>query len=478
MRPISGISWRRCVRRGRRLTLTAALTLLALGALARPALADTRTATANDGPDPGVTFDIAQVHVEANRDAGTFSLAASFHAPVPQTPPAGGSHYMVVWVNDAPAGECLIGGGLQGKVGDVSVNIEPSVDPSGLRATVHTRYRQEYNPVPVQVSADRKQLSLSFSDDLIKQSNHRCLAAAGSGQASYDPSQAGGGSTYDSVAEVWFDGQGPPGAGGACTTPALLLSGAQSVAHGTIGPVNVTASNSHGVEYGGGALLTMADDAQTGKVFYRRTFTAGDDDTLRDGDPVEFFIDLDPERTPAIVTLTWKQAPLLGDPIGCTARMPVASIRGSRPRFYVRGGGVGELIQRGRRCWEVRGTRVVVTVSAGRRAARFIRTNGCGLFRGPGRTVGKLHVRRTAYGTLSFTSRGRGRARLMVRISRRVTLRRTVITRVRSRPDRRIFEGSDAFFNYCIKRNKELFSYRVRLYCIKPGSYSKAVLFR
>lgn len=41
----------------------------------------------------------------------------------------------------------------------------------------------------------------------------------------------------------------------------------------------------------------------------------------------------------------------------------------------------------------------------------------------------------------------------------------------RSRPSRRIYEGSDAFVNYCIDETREIRSSHGRLYCVYPGYY-------
>jgi hypothetical protein len=483
--------------------VAAALSALAWLAAPAHASADTRTATMTDGVDANATFDIAQVNVQTNRDAGILTLSVRLHAPVPAAPDfSGGPHYLVVWVNDAPAGQCLTGGGVSGKVGDAYISIEPRLfDASNLQATTNIKFRQEYPQLPVTVSPDRTQLSLTLTDELLKQSNHRCLAAAGSGRAAYDPTQPGGGATYDSVADVWFDGQAPPpgtmppvstpwtptpsGANPAgtpdaatgCQRPLLRLTGATRLAHATTGPVSVRMKDDFETEYKGEAVLMMAL-AGNGKVFYTHPFTRADARALRAGDPVEFFIDLDPKRKPATVTLTWKQVTYGEELVDCSARLDVASVRGSRPRFGMRSGGTGELMPRGRRCWEVRGEKVTVTVRGGGRTARFTRRDACLRFSGRARRVGALRVRQTPWGTLEFESYGSGSAALTVKVGRRVALRRTVVASVRSTPDRRIFEGTDAFFNYCINGGKELFSYQLRLYCIKPGSYREAVRFR
>jgi hypothetical protein len=116
---------------------TALLICLASPAGAR---ADTRTATATDGVDPGAAFDVAQVNAQTNRDAGTFSLQVKLHTPVPTSfDVLGGPHYLVVWANDADAGQCL---STAGKAGDVYVNVEPSMLDGSLQATVNTKFRQ------------------------------------------------------------------------------------------------------------------------------------------------------------------------------------------------------------------------------------------------------------------------------------------------------------------------------------------------
>ena len=160
----------------------------------------------------------------------------------------------------------------------------------------------------------------------------------------------------------------------------------------------------------------------------------------------------------------------------CSARLAVASVRGSAPRFRVLAGGTGELIPTGH-CSEVSSQKVTVSVRGAGRSARFTRTEACGRFSGPSRRLGPLLVGPGDSGTLDFDSYGRGAAQLTVKVGGHVVLRRTVRASKRSIPDRRILEGTDAFFNYCIKGGKELWSYQLRRYCIKPGSSSEAVRF-
>ena len=466
------------------------LICLCVALVAAPAAAaDIRTVTVPDGPDPGVTFDVAEVKVAVDRDAATLSLEVRFHSPVPEKAPSSGSpHYMSFWMRDAEGDSCI---GASEKVGDAYVTVDQTYGgQAGWQARYNVEFRQDYPTAEIAWSADRQALAITFTDELLRQSNHRCITGSGSGQAVYDPSRPDGGSRYDSVGPAWFDGQAPtpppppanPGSGAegtaaaSCADPALELTGARRVARGSTGPIEVEEALVGASTYSD-VRLTMAD-AETGHVFYERRFTARDRRQLGRFETVDFFISLDPERRPATVRLTWSQTDYDGDVRACDASLGVLPMEGRRPAFYVRGGGVGELVPRGRRCWEVRGVPVVVTVRAGGRSATFRRRDACEVFTGVGRTIGGLRTRRTAYGTISFTALGVGRAGLTIRVGGRVVLRRSVVSRIRSRPDRRIWEGTDAFFNYCIKRNREIHSYGLRLYCIKPGSYSEAVLFR
>lgn len=475
--------------RASRLAGLAALLWLSLTAAA---IGDVRTASAPDGPDPGVAFDVAQVSVRIDRDSGVATLNASFHQPIP-TSGGSGLSYFVAWVRDAEKDACI---GSSEKVGDTYINVQ--LGASGeLTATRNVKFRNEYPDTPVTVGPDRKSMSVSFTDELLRQGNPRCLAASGSGQSAYDPSQPGGGSSYDLVDSVWFDGQAPapapsPGAGAgpggtagspgtpgqsggpSCDKPLLSLKGATQVARGSTGQIDAIFADDYSSTYAGDAKVVMAD-ARTGKTFFKDTIG---DDLGPDRSRVSMFIDLDPERRPATVTLTWTQRTLQEVTVACSSVLRVKAIKGKRPSFYVRGGSSGELVPRGARCWETRGERVTVTVAAGGRRARFTRTDACLLFKGRGRTIGGVRVARNQYGSIDFFSRSRGSARVTVKVGRRTVLRRTVVSRQRSRPDRRVWEGTDAFFNYCLKLDKELFSSGLRLYCIKPGSYSEAVLFR
>lgn len=457
-----------------------ALLLTLPAAIGAPAAhADTRTATVVDGVDAGFTFDIAQIQVATDRDAGAMTAVISLHAPVPATIPTL-SHTAVLWSRDADAGAGCFGSG-SGKVGDTYVSIS-STNGTELQATVNVSFRANYPTIPVSLNAQRTQMTVSISDELLKQSNHRCLTGHSSGRA-YDPSQPGGGSQIDSFGPAWFDGQAPPAAaplpGGPaapapCTDPALKMGGATRVAHKSTGLISVEDSVIGG-DYSD-VTLVMADTG-TSTAFFKHTFNGGELADLRDFETLQFFIDLDPERRPAIVVLSWKQKDLDSEST-CVLTQRVASYRGRKPAFYARGGGVGQIVPRGQRCWETRGDRSVVTVTAGGRRARFTRTDACLRFKGAGRVIGGMRVSSNEYGGVDFSSLGRGRATVRVQVNGATVLKRTVISRIRSRPDRRVFDSTDAFFNYCIKGNRELFSYQLRLYCIRPGSYSEAVLFR
>lgn len=489
---------------GRRILSCAAIALAIMMGVASSAVADTRTATAGDGVDAGATFDIASARATTNRDAGVLTLDVTFHASLPATFDSSGQTSLVAWIEDddiSGAMNCF--GAFPGRIGDAFIKVTPSGTIGALQASVQVKFRNTHATLPVQIAPDRLSLSVTVNDDLLKQSNHRCFQVSGSGQQAYDPSLPDGGSDYDGVDAVWFDGQQPPPAAppttpGAptpppsipppdnqpqsaaqiCGSPLFKLSGATKVATGSTGLVRVTRIDHGDYNYDGGAKLVMADRA-AGKPFSTRRFAAEHDEDAADDNGAQFFVG--PDRIPAVVTLTWPQRPayIFGHPSAtCTASLAVRSIEGKAPRFYVVGGATGELIPRGQRCWEARGTRTTVTVSANGRHATFTRDDACARFRGRARTLGGLHVSRSEHGTISFLSLGIGRAQLSVRVGRQVVLRRTVISKVKSRPHRPVWQGTDEFFNYCVKGGKELYSYQLQLYCVRPGSFKEAVLFR
>ena len=65
--------------------------------------------------------------------------------------------------------------------------------------------------------------------------------------------------------------------------------------------------------------------------------------------------------------------------------------------------------------------------------------------------------------------------RLTLSYAGRVVARRWAAVGAYRIPSRRVWEGSDRFWNYCIRENKDVFSSGGRLYCIEPGSASRWV---
>jgi hypothetical protein len=118
-----------------------------------------------------------------------------------------------------------------------------------------------------------------------------------------------------------------------------------------------------------------------------------------------------------------------------------------------------------------------VTVSARGRTATFTRKDACGKFTGHNRQIGPVFVgpdgRRVTFG-----SHGNGTAKLAVKVAGKTVMRRTVYADVTTVRDKRIWDGTDAFFNYCLKGNHELTSSGGRLYCVKSGSTEEFVSFK
>lgn len=71
----------------------------------------------------------------------------------------------------------------------------------------------------------------------------------------------------------------------------------------------------------------------------------------------------------------------------------------------------------------------------------------------------------------SFGVRRASRLTFLVRQSGRVTARGHFRVVNRDRPARKIFEGTDAFINYCINELRTIRSLHGRLYCVYPGRY-------
>lgn len=192
-------------------TLIGAIALATCVAPATDAFAETRTATIDDGADPGVRFDVQQVRAVFNREARTLDVTFRLNNPLP----ADGSSdlaYMVAWVSATPSDESAGGCDVSDEdaAGDTYINIDQGTD-GNYTATVNVKFRREYNTVAPTISADRHELTVHVSDELYTNSNPRCLSADSEGQGAYDPSKPDGGPSSDSLASAFFDGYGPPG---------------------------------------------------------------------------------------------------------------------------------------------------------------------------------------------------------------------------------------------------------------------------
>jgi hypothetical protein len=85
----------------------------------------------------------------------------------------------------------------------------------------------------------------------------------------------------------------------------------------------------------------------------------------------------------------------------------------------------------------------------------------------PSVTWEHLVVRRTKQ-TFSWSAKVNGQVFAKGKFRARVKAYRVGHNR-RAIPDRKVWQFTDEFFNYCIKKGKELFSEGGRLYCWKPG---------
>lgn len=78
---------------------------------------------------------------------------------------------------------------------------------------------------------------------------------------------------------------------------------------------------------------------------------------------------------------------------------------------------------------------------------------------------------------MRFIPRARGHGLLTVKRGNKVILRRVLRTQFQytpGTPSYRVWQGTDAFINYCINGLKQTYSDHLRLYCWHPGTSSDA----
>ena len=66
---------------------------------------------------------------------------------------------------------------------------------------------------------------------------------------------------------------------------------------------------------------------------------------------------------------------------------------------------------------------------------------------------------------------------MLASASGRIIAKRWATAEVSRYRAKRIYEGTDRFFNYCINGGKRIRSKRLRHYCVEPGSTYRSVTF-
>ena len=228
----------------------------------------------------------------------------------------------------------------------------------------------------------------------------------------------------------------------------------------------------------------------TGRVFYSHDFTKRQISDLTIDDAL-FYMQLDRGDGPSFAQLTWTGSD------GCTGSARTGDVRrvkGAKGRVRRVGAMPGRPDDAGlrfgprpgRSCLltALRKLRVKVT-SAGR--SKTFRLNGwCGRWNKSGARMRHVRVRLFEAGDLngpawlSLAPRppaGENGKRVTVSVyeGRRRVLRQAFESVWDRVPDRKVWEGTDAFWNYCINGLKTTYSQGGRLYCIDPGTTIKYV---
>ena len=435
--------------------------------------ADVRTAVVDDPQDtPSGAYDISSAAATVDNQTGTASVAVRLFRPLPAQP--GLADYFVFWARQDRNSSCIGSDGPQ----DLYVNF----DLADGTATVNVGPGTGFQRHPLAVSDDRAGVSVSFADQRLVGSDLRCLNGAASESGNSD-------SGYDSLETVPFRVDGattPP-----CTadvSPAFTMDGPGSrIAWGRQAAVGIFPRAFE--DYAGDGRIPMAGPGE--EPFFTDSFDADVEQLLAQDTGATYFVQLDRGDPPADITATWTQfagssaciASINRRTRGFTGRYPAPTTRHDENDALL---SIGP--KRGLTCNALRTGRVTINVERQGRRARLVLRDACGRWtRGRvSRQAGLSIARRNATAEflpgLVFRSRGRRTKRIVfaVTVSQagRRLLRRKLISSVVHEPSERIFEGRDAFVNYCINHNRPIRSRGGRLYCVSPGFTERRVRWR
>jgi hypothetical protein len=195
------------------LCVTTAVVIFVL-ASAGTVMAETRTATLNDGPDPTVKFDVEQVRVAFERDVGRATVTVRAHQPIPAIDDDPSSYKSAsIWLRTNPSSDpsdgCDYSLISKDEVGDTFITFRYRYGTNALVADVTVKFRQASYELPVSLSADGREMTVVIQDELLAGADLKCLGGSTSGRGSYDPRQPDGGPASDELTDVFFDGLDP-----------------------------------------------------------------------------------------------------------------------------------------------------------------------------------------------------------------------------------------------------------------------------
>lgn len=184
---------------------------------------------------------------------------------------------------------------------------------------------------------------------------------------------------------------------------------------------------------------------------------------------------------PAVLTYQWEEtpAPYEDDTPRCsrTVSQVVRPIAGTPPTAAVRKTRSGVVMKVGQLCrdyYTATAGRVSISVSSRGRRTAITRNDQCSkrwsnktdLPRG-----GDWSLRRFADRVLflpDFQKSGKSRLEFSIRARDEILVEGRFVIETSITPSRRIYEGTDAFVNYCINESVRIWSHNGRLYCQTP----------
>ena len=326
-------------------------------------------------------------------------------------------------------------------------------------ATVYGPYGSRAVTPTVTFSGDRKQLTLTFSDSLLVNSETKCMTAKSSWNEWVSDPAVQPGPYADSTPSFLFDGL-------ECTErPSLSLTAPEQVIIGRQSVITIKAHNA-GLEQGT-LNYTLASDASP---FYTDTFAAGEDLNAQ-GKKVDYWIQLDEGDGPATVNLAWTQ---FGGKTCAAAPVTVVPIPGETPRFETKHYyDEGLIILKHGACEDARVGAATVTIFQGSRKRVLTKKDTCGKWTARGSLRG-IKVKPDD-DRLEITSQGDARAVMVATFAGKKQIRRRIITSHKRYSGYRIYawnrDGTvnDSYWNTCVNDARNTYMDDGNAYCYEPA---------